>query len=188
MELSPSLEAASCAATEEFSNIMWNPKVHYRVHKSHLLVPILSQVKPFYYYPPTYFGVFLVISFDFPTNILYAILSHSCYMPCPFYPSLLIIRIILGEEYKLWSSSLCSFLQPPLTSSLSRTVQTVFSINTQQAQVLCETSNLVRLWKSPLLFILLNTLLEAVWEHLLFGVWPHVIVVLWLDRCYATWT
>jgi hypothetical protein len=30
----------------------------------------------------------------------------------------LIIVIILGEEYKLWISSLCSFLQPPVTSSL----------------------------------------------------------------------
>jgi hypothetical protein len=30
----------------------------------------------------------------------------------------LIIQIILWEEYKLWSSSLCNFLHPPVTSSL----------------------------------------------------------------------
>jgi hypothetical protein len=40
---------------------------------------------------------------------------HSCYMPCPSHPPSL-HRIILGERYKLWSSSLCSFLQFPVTS------------------------------------------------------------------------
>jgi uncharacterized membrane protein len=55
-----------------------------------------------------------------PTKILYAPLTSPMRATCPAHLILLalITLTILGEEYKPCSSSLCGFLQPPVTSSL----------------------------------------------------------------------
>jgi hypothetical protein len=85
MELSPSWEATNRSATQEFPNIYLTPKVHFRVHKSPPLVPILSQMNPvhttssylskFHFNLSSYLHLRLpsgLFPSDYPTKILYA--------------------------------------------------------------------------------------------------------------------
>jgi hypothetical protein len=62
-------------------------------------------------------GLFLS---GFPANILYAFSSPHYHAACPAHLILrdLTILIIPGEEHKLWSSSLRSFLYASITPSL----------------------------------------------------------------------
>jgi hypothetical protein len=94
-DLRPSCEAANCAAIQELPSILRNPKV---VH------------------PPTSWSSFCL---SHQYSICIPILPIRA--TCPTHLTLfdLIILLILSKEYKLWSSSYCSFLQPPTTSSLS---------------------------------------------------------------------
>ena len=55
----------------------------------------------------------------FPTKILYALsLPHTCYMSCLFDLLDLITWMIFSEEYRAWSTSLCSLLHSHVTSSI----------------------------------------------------------------------
>jgi hypothetical protein len=101
MELSPSWEAANYAATQELPSILWNPKVHYRAHKSPSFVPILNQIHPVHTTPSNAVRSILILSTHlhlglpsglFPSGspdqypIWIPLLPHSWCMPCPFHP------------------------------------------------------------------------------------------------------
>jgi len=118
---------ASHSASQEIPHLLWNQKVHYLVHQSPPLVPILSLTHPVHkfssYFPKIHsYTIFpsvlrsseLSLPFKFCEKILYAFLVPLMHTHSPWFHHF----ITFGEEYKPWSSTLCSLLQLPATSSL----------------------------------------------------------------------
>ena len=60
----------------------------------------------------------LSLRFPHQVSVCTSPLPHSCYMPAHLILLHLITRITFSEQYRSLSSSLCSFLHSPVTSSL----------------------------------------------------------------------
>jgi len=109
-------EANSHPVSQKISRLLCNPNVHYLVHHFHALRT---------YFPRIHFNIIFPSA---PTSSEWSLtcrfscisqLFHAFYMPHPSHILDIITLIIFVAAYKLRSSSFCSLLQSPATSSLS---------------------------------------------------------------------
>jgi len=139
---SPSWEADNSSPSQDIRRILWNPQVHYHLNNSPLYVPILSKMNPVRTFPLYFFKIhFNIIYPSAPTSlgfpIKYAVtlslFPAKCHMPQPSYS-----RWFVGSEK--WSSSLCNFLHPTVTSSQTQISSSASYSRTPSAGVLTLTS------------------------------------------------
>jgi hypothetical protein len=92
------------SASQNIICLLWNPKVHYLVHKNPPLVPVLTHMHPVHNFPPHFPKIQSNIIFpstprssewsfprrDLDQNFLRIYLSNVCYRPFKTYSSVTI--------------------------------------------------------------------------------------------------
>jgi len=133
MEQSLSWEANRFSASQEIPRILWNRRfITAFTNARHPSLSWARSIQSTAPHPTSWWYILILASHlrlglpigllpsSFPTKILYMPLPSPIRATCPAYLILLdvITRTILGEEYRPLSSSLCSFIHSPFTSSL----------------------------------------------------------------------
>jgi len=98
VQQSPSWEANKSSASQDTPHILWNPKVHYRIHNSQSTVPTLSQINPVHTTPPNFLKIhFNIVLPSMPWSYKWSLsltspyqnpvrispLPHTCHIPRP---------------------------------------------------------------------------------------------------------
>ena len=130
MEQSTCWEANRFSSSQGIPLILWNSKVHYRIHKCPpTSLSWASSIQSMPPHPTSWRSILILSSHlrlgfqsgllpsGFPTKTWYMSLHCPIRATCSAHVVLLnlITRTILGEQYRSLSSSLCSFLHSPVT-------------------------------------------------------------------------
>jgi len=130
MDQSPSCESKRFSASQEIPHILWNRmSITAFTNTRQLSLPWASSIQSTPPHLTSGRSILILLSHlrlslqsvvflsGFPTKIVYKPFPIHAIFPAPLIGNDLIIRIIIAERYRPLSSSLCSFLQYPVTSS-----------------------------------------------------------------------
>jgi len=127
MQQSVSWEANQYSASQEIPHFLWEPKVHYRIHKYPPPIPFLSQLDPVNtltsHFPNIHLNIILPSTPEFPKwslslrflhhkPLIHLSSPHTCYMPRPsnsslfYYPkniwwTVRIIKLLIMQFFPL---------------------------------------------------------------------------------------